>query len=462
MITWHNLGYDLRLLSSNALGYPLFYILGFGAYLIQMGAGPNSNVAAPLFALSLCVLTHIASERADRVADQITIEHGGRRRRLLSRMASIGIINVGLVGLALAAIAAMSGWTLQVPELWLLTALAVIALFATAGVVIAAALPHPVISLALTSLLLFAGGTGSDTNLFSRSLNLMIHSESLSVWASEFVEFSIPLLALALFALPLATGRVRALSPRFKTSRRLSKLRIPTWVANRPTFAQVALRQFTTNPMPALGILIGMVFYTLGTISLASRIADLNLQGDYLPAFTGLVLVNVIPAVILGLSIQRREVDEQESFLYGSRQRARQARVLQTSFVVVLSATVVLLWIAQITDSKLDFSQSARIFLVIVALAPALAKVGIKVVAAIRTPLILTLMSYALTLPEMGVAWLAPGAASWLPSSLISSAAGGPGAFMPPGSEAPSEWFAFVFVGLIAASAYPIRRKVSA
>ena len=462
MITWQNLGYDLRLLSSNALGYPLFYILGFGAYLIQMGAGPNNNVAAPLFALSLCVLTHIASERADRVADQITIEHGGRRRRLLSRMASIGIINVGLVGLALAAIAAMSGWTLQVPELWLFTALAVIALFATAGVVIAAALPHPVISLALTSLLLFAGGTGSDTNLFSRSLNQMIHSESLSVWASAFVEFSLPWLALALVAMPLATGRVSARSPRFKTLRRLSKLRIPNWVANSPTFAQVVLRQFTTNPMPALGILIGMVFYTLGTISLASRIADLNLQGNFLPAFTGLVLVNVIPAVILGLSIQRREVDEQESFLYGSRQRARQARVLQTSFVVVVSASVVLLWIAQITDSHLDFLQSARIFVVIVALAPALAKVGISVVAAIRTPLILTLMSYALTLPEMAVAWLAPGATSWLPSSLISAAAGGPGALMLPGSEAPSEWFAFVFVGVIAASAYPIRRKVSA
>lgn len=462
MITWQNLGYDLRLISSNALGYPLFYILGFGAYLIQMGAGPNSNVAAPLFALSLCVLTHIASERADRVADQIQIEHGGRRRRLLARMASIGIINVGLVGLALAAIAALSGWTLQVPELWLLTAVAVIALFATAGVVIAAALPHPVMSLALTSLLLFAGGTGSDTNLFSRSLNQMIHSESLSLWAPEFAEFSLPWLALALFAAPLATGRFRVITPRIKSSRRLRKPKVAAWVANRPTFAQVALRQFTTNPMPALGILIGMVFYTLGTISLASRIADLNLEGNYLPAFTGLVLVTVIPAVILGLSIQRREVDEQESLLYASPQRARQARILQTSFVVVLSASAVLLWIAQITDSQLDFDQSARIFVVIVALVPALAKVGIRVVASIRTPLILTLLSYALTLPEMAVAWLAPDAASWLPSSLISAAAGGPGAYMSPGSEVPSELLAFVVVGLIAASAYPIRRKVSA
>lgn len=462
MITWRNLAYDLKLLSSNALGYPLFYVLGFGAYLIQMSAGENSNLATPLFALSLCVLTHVASERADRVADQITIEHGGKRRRLLARMASIGIINVGLVGLALAAIAALSGWTLQVPELWPLTALAVIALFATTGVVIAAALPHPVISLALTSLLLFAGGTGYDTNLFSRSLNQMIHSNSLSVWVPEFAEFALPWLALALFAMPLATGRVRSLSPRLNTSRRIRKPRIPNWVAKRPTFAQVALRQFTTNPMPALGILIGMVFYTLGTISLASRIADLNLQGNYLPAFTGLVLVNVIPAVIHGLSIQRREVDEQESFLYASRQRARQARVLQTSFIVGLSASAVLLWIAQITDSQLDFDQSARIFVVIAAVAPALAKVGIRVVASIRTPLILTLMSYALTLPEMAMAWLAPDAASWLPSSLISAAAGGPGAYLRPGSETASEWLAFAFVGLIAASAYPMRRKVSA
>lgn len=462
MITWQNLGYDLRLLSSNALGYPLFYILGFGAYLIQMGARPNSNVAAPLFALSLCVLTHIASERADRVADQIQIEHGGRRRRLLARMASIGIINFGLVTLALAALAAMSGWTFQLPELWVLTALAVIALFATAGVVIAAALPHPLISLSLTSLLLFAGGTGSDTNLFIRSLNQMINSESLSLWAPEFAKFSLPWLALALFAIPLATGRVSALSPRFKALRRLRKPRIPAWVAKKPTFLQVTLRQFTTNPMPALGALIGMVFYTLGTIGLASRIADLNLEGNFLPAFTGLVLVNVIPAVILGLSVQRREVDEQESFLFTSRQRARQARVLQTSFVVVLSASAVLLWIAQITGSNLGFLQSARIFFVIGALAPALAKVGIRVVAAIRTPLLLTVVSYALTLPEMVVAWLIPGAANWLPSSLISAAAGGLGAFVHPGSQAPTEWIAFAFVGLIAASAYPIRRKVSA
>ncbi len=376
MITWQNLGYDLRLLSSNALGYPLFYILGFGAYLIQIGGGENNNVAAPLFALSLCVLTHIASERADRVADQITIEHGGRRRRLLARMASIGIINVGLVALALAALAAMNGWTLQLPELWVLTALTVISLFATAGVVIAAALPHPVISLALTSLLLFAGGTGSDTNLFSQSLNHMIHSESLSVWAPEFAEFSLPWLAIALLAIPLATGRASTLSPRIKTSMRLRKPRIPAWVAKKPTFLQVALRQFTTNPMPALGALIGMVFYTLGTIGLASRIADLNLEGNFLPAFTGLVLVNVIPAVILGLSVQRREVDEQESFLFASRQRARQARMLQTSFVVVLSASAVLLWIERITESQLNLGQSARIFMVIVALAPALAKLA--------------------------------------------------------------------------------------
>ena len=94
MITWRNLAYDLKLLSSNALGYPLFYILGFGAYLIQMEVGGQNNVAAPLFALSLCVLTHIASERADRVSDQITIEHGGKRRRLIARMAKIGRAHV--------------------------------------------------------------------------------------------------------------------------------------------------------------------------------------------------------------------------------------------------------------------------------------------------------------------------------------------------------------------------------
>jgi hypothetical protein len=462
VITWRNLAYDLRLLSSNALGYPLFYILGFGAYMIQMGATGNSNLAAPLFALSLCVLTHVASERADRVADQITIEHGGRRRRLLARMASIGVINVGLVSLGLVTIVAMGGWSLQLPEFWLFTAVAVIALFATAGVVIAAALPHPALSLALTSLVLFAGGTGHETNLFSRSLNQMMNSTSILVWTREFSQFCLPWITLALLALPLATGRVRALIPRLKISKPFRKFRIPAWVANRPSFAQVSLRQFTTNPIPALGILIGMAVYTLGTVSLASRLAELSLGGNYLPAFTGLVLVNVIPAVILGLSVQRREVDDQESFLFGSRQRARQARVMQTSVVVFLSTSAALLWIAQITDSPLGVGQFIRMLVVIAALAPALSKVGIKVVAAIRTPLILTLVSYALTLPEMVVVWLAPDAARWLPSSLISAAAGGPGAYLRPGSETLSEWVALAFVGLLAASAYPIRRKVSA
>lgn len=462
MITWRNLAYDLRLLSANALGYPLFYILGFGAYLIQMSASENSNLASPLFALSLCVLTHIASERADRVADQITIEHGGRRRRLLARMASIGIINVGLVAIALFAIIAMGGWHLQLPELWLLTALAVIALFSTAGVVIAAALPHPALSIALTSVLLFAGGTGYETNLFSRSLNQMIHSPSIQVWVRELSQFSLPWLALALLAIPMATGRVSALRPRIQTSTRPRKFRIPAWISKSPTFAQVALRQFTTNPIPVLGILIGMTVYTLGTVSLASRLAELNLEGNYLPAFTGLILVNVIPAVILGLSVQRREVDDQESFLYYSRRRARQAKFMQTSFVVVLSTSAALLWIALITDSQLEFNVSIRMMVVIAVLSPALSKVGIKVVAAIRTPLILTLISYALTLPEMAIAWLAPDSASWLPSSLISAAAGGPGAYLRPGAETVSEWIAFAFVGLIAATAYPIRLKVSA
>jgi hypothetical protein len=135
---------------------------------------------------------------------------------------------------------------------------------------------------------------------------------------------------------------------------------------------------------------------------------------------------------------------------------------MQTSVVVALSTSAALLWIAQITDSQLGFGQFIRMLVVIAVLAPALSKVGIKVVAAIRTPLILTLVSYALTLPEMAVVWLAPDAASWLPSSLISAAAGGPGAYLRPGSETASGWIAFAFVGIIAASAYPIRRKVSA
>ena len=462
MITWRNLAYDLKLLSSNALGYPLFYILGFGAYLIQMEVGGQNNVAAPLFALSLCVLTHISSERADRVSDQITIEHGGKRRRLIARMASIAILNGLLILLALLAVAALRTWRLDLPPLWALTALGVVTLFSTAGVLIAAALPHPAVSLVLTSLLLFTGGTGADTNLFSQSLNQMILSPSINQWTSAYALFAGPWLALAILLSPLATGRMSLSFPRHTKALRVRRVKVPSWISKKPTFRQTAFRQFTTNPLPALGTLFGMVFYTIGTISLASKIESFHIQGNHLPAFAGLVMANVIPAVILGSSIQRREVDDQESLLFASSRKANFAKVTQTSLVVLLSASLVLYWIAEITNSGLSLEQGSRVLIVVATLTPALTRAGIRVAASIRSPLLLTLASYALTLPELAIVWLSPGLAGWLPSSLVAAAAGGPSAYLQPGSDQPNEWLALAVVGLIAATAYPRRLKVSA
>jgi hypothetical protein len=205
-----------------------------------------------------------------------------------------------------------------------------------------------------------------------------------------------------------------------------------------------------------------MVFYTIGTISLASKIESFHIQGNHLPAFAGLVMANVIPAVILGSSIQRREVDDQESLLFASSRKANFAKVTQTSLVVLLSASLVLYWIAQITNSGLSLEQGSRVLIVVATLTPALTRAGIRVAASIRSPLLLTLASYALTLPELAIVWLSPGLAGWLPSSLVAAAAGGPSAYLQPGSDQPNEWLALAVVGLIAATAYPRRLKVSA
>ena len=455
MIGWRRISVDLRLLSNSVLLYAVFYVAGFGAYYLTFGESSDTGLvtALPLLGMTMCVLSHIANERADRVDDQITVLLGGRRKRLATRMCSVAINNVALVSGGFLIILSTRHWELAISPYWLYSAVLVIGIYSTAGVIVAAAMPHPLISVGLMSFGLFAGGMAPNENILMRAVIGMIDSQSLLTWCQQAFLFSWPWLTLAVILLPYSLGRrsIRFLRLSSRLGSRL--VRVPAWHNLKPTFLTRTALIALTNPIPSLATAAALVMYTYSSVLVASKYAELNIEGNFFPLLAGIVLVNIMPAVMLASSAQRIEIHEQESFLYRSRSDYFRARVGQSSLGVIFIAVLTLITLARVTTTDMTSSAFLTSVVEAVYLAPGLSALAITISKHLRSPIWLALASYALTMPELLVSRLLPDFVDWLPSSLLAQVAGGPGLYArTPHSSVPTvvAWICVALIGLIA------------
>lgn len=432
MSVWRRVKIDLRLLSNGVLLYGLYYLLGLGAYLLSLGV-TNSNAlqqAIPLLALSMGVLTHIANERADRVDDNVTVLLGGRFRRITTRMISTGIYNLTLVSIGCLVTIPNEVWNLRLQPGWIATVAWILLLYSTAGVVVAAAIPHPLVSISATSVLVFAGGASSDENFLMASILKMARSQHFDEWLGQALLFASPWLLAALFLLPIALGHISIRVPNLlrKPERAISA--VPVWASWKSNFFNTSFLTSITNPLPILGAVAAILAYTYSSLLLASKFASIGAGGNLLPMFTGVILVNVFPAVLLSMSVHPREVLEQESFLYRSSDHALRARLFQTALVIIVATVAMLALIAHITGSSWTATGFRNGALELVFLCPGLTALALAIGQRIRSPIVLTLVSYGVTLSELLISRLIPPFTGWLPSSLFAQAAGGRGLYL--------------------------------
>jgi hypothetical protein len=432
VISWRAIAFDLKVLSNGVFLYAIFYLMGFVAFFSQLGDSKNIHypLAVPLLATSLCILTHISNERADRVADQIVIEHGGYRRRILARMISVSIYNSILVTTGLLLVGLTRGRAFELPAFWVPSALASIIVFSTAGVIVAGAFPHPLASVAFSLGLLFAGGTAPTDSFQSSTVIGLISSKSLGEWFGHFWPFAAFWFAIAAALSPFAFGRKRISIPRRKRDARRSQPEVPSWITWHSTFLTKAILSARTNWLPLAGLLVALSSYTFSTFLVASKYAELKIQGDYFAIFTGLILVNVLSAILLAKSVQTKEVDENESFIFASQAQALRAKYVQTAIAVTLNSLALLTVIALITHTPLTSTIFVRGALAICLIAPGITAVGLLIGSRLRSTPIIGLVSFLLTLPEFVVSKYWPQVSPLLPSSLFSQIAGVPGPFL--------------------------------
>lgn len=451
MISWRNIAVDLKLLSNGVLLYAIFYAMGFFAYFSQLGDSQDKFVvlSIPLLAISLCVLTHIANERADKVADQIVLEHGGYRRRLVVRMISVLIYNTLLVTAGFLIIQISHGWNFQIPNLWALTAAASIIIFSTAGVIVSGAFPHPIASVVLTLGLLFAGGLSPNDAYQASSFIGMISSRALPQWFGHFWPFAVFWFAAAILALPLAVGR-RLFARRYVSKQlRTSNLEIASWVTWPSNFATRTLISATTNWLPLLALLVALSSYTFSTFLIAAKYAELKVTGSAFAIFPGLILTNILPAILLAKSVQRTEVDEQESFLFASQSQALRSRFAQKATFVTLVAMLLVTALALLTNTSLSTPIFIRSILVTSLASPGITAIGLLIGSRFRSTPAVGLVSFLLTLPEFLVSKFWPQGTSWLPSSIFSALAGGPGPFVRNYASIPDFWVALTVAAIV-------------
>jgi hypothetical protein len=323
-------------------------------------------------------------------------------------------------------------------------------------VIIAAALPHPLISVALMSFGLFAGGMAPNENFLLRAIQGMIKSQSWQDWGQQAFRFSWPWATLAAILLPFAFGRrsIRLPAQASRHRRGHRRGRVPNWHNLKSNFLNRTALIAVTNPIPFAATSAAMVIYTYSSVLLASKYAELHIEGNFFPLLAGIVLVNVVPSVMLASSAQSHEVHEQESFLYRSRSDYFRARVGQSSLGVILIAILIFIALARLTATDLASSAFVTSFAEAVYLAPGLSALAISISKHLRSPIWLALASYALTMPELLVSRLLPNFVDWLPSSLVAQVAGGAGLYARTAhSSVPTAvaWICVVLIGLLAA-----------
>ena len=451
MTTLRGLKYDLRLLSNGFQQYALAYLLGFFGISVSLSSWPNevTNPLIVLFPLTLCVLSHIASEKADRVADRVVLEHGGYRRRIAARIWSTLIANLSLVALGTLFLEFMRGWRVPLTPAFVCGALFVVVVCATAGTVVAAAIPHPFVSAVLMSALVFAGGTDPHQNLTMKSLLAITGATSIQSWCLAALDIAIPWGLAEGLLFHVARGRAHFPNWRFANRPTPNHLKIPRWAGLKSGFGTTAFFAGATNPLVLAATFLALAIFTATTLQAAAKFADLSVGTNYFFLFPGQIMLNVLPAVSLATSLESLEQADQERFFYRSRGLAALAETLRISIAAWAAAVLVTLATVKIGGFSITAVELYRSIAVETAVIPGLAVLAIKIRRVIKVPVLISLVSFTSTFAELGLSKLAPFLKPWLPSSLFSAAAGGAGLYVTSPNQTPPAGWALGFVILV-------------
>ena len=433
MITWRRLVADLRNLSNGVLYYPILLAFAWFTYYSALKGSADSNlpVATPMLALFAGSLASIATECQDKVADRISIELGGIRARLKIRMLSLLIVNSSIVVIGLVVSFVEHKNLGASASRTIFTALTVTLITSTLGLLVASYIPHPLIALGATFALMSWGGADPDENWGLDKLLGMLGAESTEEWAKFAISFATPWMMayLALVAYSHLGQRLGSLNGTLATISKKRPVRIPTWLFGKRSFARTVLLSALTNPLPLLALVFCLGLYGYGTINLAAKLATIAPATDFFALLPGLLFANVVPGLILAGTSQRRDAVDQESLLFQSQREANAAQTLQHMSFVAITLVGYILVLARTMNVGANEPIVIRSILLALVLSPGFATVGVILNRLIRLPLLATLVSYLLTLPEIFLARWVPESRPYLPSSLFSILVGGEGSY---------------------------------
>jgi hypothetical protein len=451
MIRIRSIRYDLALLSDGFFQYWLLYCFGFAAIAFALDAWPaaETNSLIVLFPMTLCAITHITSEKSDKVSDRIVLELGGYRRRITIRVLTVTISNILLAVAGFIYLGAIRYDRVNFTPALVFGVATVILVFSIAGTIVSAALPHPFVAASLMSLLALLGGSNPEQNLTMRSISAITHATTVQSWFSAAAWVFIPWAIAAALLFPAATGRVQLTLPKVAVARSTRALRVPRWSDTRSSFLKVTFWAGATNSLVLVATLVALAMYTGSSLQIAAKIADLHVGKDFYYLFPGQIMLNLLPALTLASSIENQDQYDQERFFYKSAKASTIAQVLRMSAAATIGAFVVTSTVVAIAGIKLEPIILLRTFALETILIPGLALSALHIRKAVKVPVFMTAISFASTFIEVVVSKLAPELRPWLPSSLFSAAAGGAGLYVTSPNQIPPIGWALGFVILV-------------
>jgi hypothetical protein len=438
MITWGGFKADFSNLSNRLFFYPLMFLMVFASYWIGYSSKEFSigNVSLPLLVLNVTALAHLASEKIDKIADRITIELGGIRRRLFTRMCTVGVWNIVLVaGCELLVVRPVSLTFAQVLQV-VVTGLVVVVVSSTLGVLVTNLMPHPIFAILLTFVLLVSNSSSAKGNVLSSQVDGMVQATTFVEWFGFFGGY------LFIWAVCWVFFKF-VFSKRFNLSNfvrfeRTKKVAVPSWLEGPKAWWRIAFRASTSDLVPFASLLVLLALYGFGIVRGVSRVAEFASGSELFGPVPALFFMQVIPAMMLSNVWQKREVWEQESLIYASQRRAFIVRVCQSAAVIALVQIVLIGAVCPLVGvSMLDRLPLTAMFWAVM-VSPGLAALSLMVIQWVRIPLFLGLVSTVSTMSEIPIVVYAPDLANYLPSSLYSGLLGVRGPFQL-GSDA--VWF---------------------
>jgi hypothetical protein len=418
---------DFENLSNGVLYYPILISFAWFTYYSVLGSSKDQSLpaAASLLAIFVGSLTSIATERQDRVADRITIELGGPRKRLATRMTTLVITNSGLVCIGLLVTHLQHSNIGPNMAATIASALAVIVIVSTLGVIVSSYVPHPIVAMAITFVIMSWGGSEPSQNWGLSHILAMLKAQTINEWWAAVSSFAWPWLLGTIALSVYSRFAPELLRARRKTRHNPTKVVLPFWLNTKRSFLKTTSLAGLTNLLPLLSMVICLGLYCYGTLNLGAQLAAFSIGSDLFPALPGLLLANVLPALILAGMSQRRDVVDQESLLYQSQRKANLAQVMQQATFIFLTLCGFIILLAQTLGVAWTSPVVGRSIVCAMVLSPGFATIGVYINRIIRLPVLAGLISYALTLPEVFLGKFIPESRPYLPSSLFSILVGG-------------------------------------